>query len=72
MVEIGGRSNNVPPSNALTVFDIRQISFRLTDQNSKWYESTELWNPQGRMLNTKVFALINPSQVQRKVVVYLN
>src|SRR4051812_41958176 len=44
--------------------DVRQNSFRLTDQNSKWYESIELSNPQGRVLNTKVFALIYPSQVQ--------
>jgi len=46
------------------IADIRQNSFRLTDQNSKWYESTELSNPQGRVLNTKVFALIYSSQVQ--------
>src|SRR5436189_999327 len=46
--------------------DIRQNSFRLTDQNSKWYESTELSNPQGRVLNTKVFALTYSSQIQRK------
>ena len=54
------------PSLGSVLPDVWQNSFRLTDQNSKWHVSTELSNPQGRLLNTKIFALIYPSQVQRK------